>query len=447
MNRSWTRYLPAALRDKLEGRHDLQGILSNAGWLLADNILRMGVALVVGVWMARYLGPAQFGDLNYALAFAAIFGTLANLGLDSIVVRDIVRDPENSPEILGTAFVMKLTSGVIAFALTVGCVYLVSSGDYNVVVLTAIVTAGMFFQAFDVIDFWFQSRVASRYTVIARNFAFFTVTILKIILILLKAKLVAFAIIVLAEVAITAASLAYIYHRSGHNIFNWKSRYIRAIKLLKTSWPLTLAGAFIAIYMKIDQIMLGNMIGNHAVGLYTAAVRISEIWYFIPSAIVASVYPTIIKMHEQNRDKYLLYLKQLYTLLVWVALVVAIPMSFFSTFFVTLFFGEHYSAAGPALSIHIWTAIFTFYGIGKSIFIQCEDMQLFSFICTVSGALSNIALNLLLIPRYHIIGAAIATLCAQIVASTVIPLLYERDRISVRLFLSAFFDIKAIWRI
>jgi O-antigen/teichoic acid export membrane protein len=194
----------------------------------------------------------------------------------------------------------------------------------------------------------------------------------------------------------------------------------------------------IAIYMKIDQIMLGEMINNEAVGIYSAAVRVSEIWYVIPSVIVASIYPAIVKTKQTDTTLYLDRVQRLYTILIWLALLLAIPMTFLSTPILVYLFGVKYVAAGSILSVHIWTAIFTFYGIGKSVFIQCENMQIYSLICTASGAVVNIILNLLLIVKFGGIGAAVATLCAQIVSAIIIPSLYSRDRINVKLFLRAF---------
>lgn len=173
MNYILTKCIPSFIRIRLEGRTALQKILANTGWLFVDKILRMGVGLLVGVWVARYLGPEQFGLYNYALSFVALFSAFATLGLDGIVVRDIVRDPSYKNEILGTAFILKLLGGISTLILAVGAVSLLRPHDNLTRWLVGIIAAGTIFQAFDVIDFWFQSQVQSKYTVYAKNVAFF----------------------------------------------------------------------------------------------------------------------------------------------------------------------------------------------------------------------------------------------------------------------------------
>lgn len=397
----------------------------------------MGVGLIVGVWIARYLGPEQFGAYNFAIAFIALFGTLASLGLDGIVVRDIVREPSKKHEILSSTFVLKLCGGCIAFLMAWASIFAIRPEDSQAHWLVGIIASGMIFQSFDAIDLWFQSQVQSKYTVLAKNTAFVVLACIKVILILNKATLTAFAWAALAEIILGGVGLLLFYLKQETFTFLWHPSLARSIKLLNNSWPLILSGMVIAVYMKIDQIMLGEMINNEAVGIYSAAVRVSEIWYVIPSVIVASIYPTIVKTKQMDTTLYLGRVQRLYTILIWLALLLAIPMTFLSTPILVHLFGVKYVAAGPILSVHIWTAIFTFYGIGKSVFIQCENMQIYSLICTASGAVVNIILNLFLIVKFGGMGAAVATLCAQIVSAIIIPSLYSRDRINVKFFFRA----------
>lgn len=438
MNHSLTKFLPSFVRAKLEGRTNLKNILANTGWLFADRIFRMGVGLFVGVWVARYLGPEQFGVYNYALSFVALFGTFATLGLDGIVVRDIVRDPSRKNEILGTAFVLKLLGGVLTLLLTMGAISLLRPHDILVSWLVGITVCGTIFQAFDVIDFWFQSQVHSKYTVYAKSAAFLLIALIKVILVLIKAPLIAFAFAGMSEVVLGAIGIVFTYVLNGQTFKVWQMSLLCAKKLFRDSWPMIITNAMIVIYMRIDQIMLGSMVGNKAVGLYSVAIRISEIWYFIPVVIMSSVFPTIVKTKQQNRELYFEKMQYLYKVLIWVAIGIAIPLTFISNEIISKMFGEKYAGAGSVLSIHIWAAVFVFYSVGKHIFVQCENMQLFSLVCTASGAFINVGLNILLIKKYEIVGAAVATLCAQITSSIIIPSLYHKDRISVKLFFKSF---------
>ncbi|MEK7737032.1 MAG: oligosaccharide flippase family protein, partial [Pseudomonadota bacterium] len=211
MNASWLKYLPGFLLEKLKGRYRLQTILGNSGWLFADKALRMGGGLLVMIWIARYLGPASFGQLSYAIAFVALFGAIATLGLDGIVVRELVRDPEKADEILGSAFFLRLIGSCLAVLAMVIAVRLVRADDAEAQTLVAIVAIGTFFLAVDVVDLWFQSRVQSRYTVMARNAAFLAMLLVRVMLILTQAGVAAFAWAAIAALALAALALALSY--------------------------------------------------------------------------------------------------------------------------------------------------------------------------------------------------------------------------------------------
>lgn len=432
----WLSVLPAFVRKRIEGRHNLQKILGNTGWLFFDKILRMGVGLFVGVWVARYLGPELFGAFNFAIAFVALFGAFASLGLDGIVVRDIVREPERKFEILSSTFILKLCGGCVAFLISLGAIFIMRPAESQTHWLVGIIAAGMIFQSFDAIDLWFQSQVTSKYTVIAKNVAFVVFALVRIILILNKAPLIAFAWAALAEMILGATGLVIFYVRQKI-VPVWCPKIDTARWLVKESWPLILSGLAVMIYMRIDQIMLGQMMGNKEVGLYSAALRFSEIWYFIPMAIVSSVMPSLTQARLESKEKYLLLLQQLFNNLVRVAYVIAIPMTFISTLLVTSLYGPDYSRAGVILAIHIWAAVFVFIGVGMSPWTINEGMMRYSLIQTIGGAIVNICLNIFLIPKYGAAGAAIATLISQMMASFLLNITVPKLRIIFKMQLKA----------
>jgi PST family polysaccharide transporter len=401
----------------LKSSDRLRGIIANTGWLFADRILRMGVGLFVGVWVARYLGVEQFGVFNYGTAFVALFSTLSTLGLDAIVVRSIVREPEKRAEILGTAFWLKLFGGIAALVLAVSSIIVVRHDDQLTISLVAILSSVGIFQSFDTIDLWFQSQVQSKYTVIAKNTAFVITALVKVALISFHAPLIAFAWAGLGEVSLGAIGLIISYRVRGYSPWLWPWSSPLAKTLLKESWPLILSGVTIMIYMRIDQIMLGQMVGDKAVGLYSAATRISEVWYFIPTAIVSSVAPAIYAAKEVNEALYYQRIKQLIRILVLISLLISVPMSLMSGKLITILFGNGYAEAGKILAIHIWASLFVFMGVATSPWFIAEGLTEFSFHRTLIGAVVNVVLNFLLIPSYGGIGAAIATVIAYAIAA------------------------------
>ena len=390
----------------------LRKILGNTFWLSLDRILRMGLGLIVGVWVARYLGPQQFGLYNYAIAFATLFGVLATLGLDRLIVRDLVRDAEEKDEILGTCFWLKLIGGVLTVLLTILGIALVRPHEGLVIWLVGITAAGSIFQAFDTIDLWFQSQVQSKNTVLAKNAAYLIINVLKVSLIYLKAPLIAFAWTGLAEIGVGALGLVIVYWQSGQVIQSWRWSSSRAKVLLKESWPLIFTSFAIIIYMKIDQIMLGEMAGDEAVGIYSAATRISEAWYFIPGAIVSSVFPAIVEAKKNGEALYYRRLQDLFNLMFGIALAIAVPMTFLSKPIILLLFSKSFEPAGAVLAVHIWAAVFVFWGLAQNPWNITEGLTGLYLQRTVMGAVLNVLLNLVLIPLYSSMGAAIATVVA-----------------------------------
>jgi len=393
-------------------RPDAKKIVANIGWLSLDKLLHMLVGLLVGVWIARYLGPDQFGLLSYAQAFVALFSALASLGLDGIVVRNIVRNPDIAGETLGTAFIMRMAAGLLTFCITMSVIYIMYPHDPLIRLLVGIIAAGTVFQAFDTIDLLFQARVSSRYTVYAKNAAFLAVSLLKVVLILKEASLVAFALAGLAEVVIGAAGMLLAYSVAGRSITGWRMNLKRGRELIGNSWPLILSGIVVMIYMRIDQIMLREMLGTEAVGIYSAATRISEIWYFFPTAIVSSVFPSIIQAKQVSEELYNRRLQKLFVLMAALAYAIAIPMTFMSGWVIDLLYGNKYFEAGPVLSIHIWASVFVFLQISTGSWFINENLQIQAFFRYLSGAILNVFLNLLLIPYYGVKGAAISTICS-----------------------------------
>lgn len=412
MNHVLAKVLPSFIYARLAGRHNLQRILSNTLWLFADRVLRLGVGLLVGVWVARYLGPEQFGLYNYAIAFVTFFGAIASLGLDGIVVRDIVRDPSIKEETLGTAFVLKLVGGVLAIFLTLAGIFLLRPGDTLAHWLVGIVAVVLIFQAFDVIDFWFQSQVQSKYTVYARSVAFALIALVRVGLILIGAPLIAFVWAGTIEIGLGAVGLVVAYRLNGHYMRAWRSTVSRARSLLKDSWPLVLSSVMVTIYMRIDQVLIGQLVGNSEVGVYSAAVRLSEVWYFIPIAIVASTFPSVVEAKKVSDTLFYERLQKLYNLMALLGYAIAIPMTFMAGWLVQTLYGSAYSRAAPMLVVLVWSIVFTNLGVARGSFLTTMNWTKIYFMTVFMGFVINLALNLWLVPIYGGLGAAIASLVA-----------------------------------
>lgn len=417
---------------KIKSLQNHQGFMryfKNTSWLFAEKMLRMAVGLFVGIWVARYLGPEQFGLLSYAQSFVGLFAVIATLGLNGIVVRELVKDDARRDELIGTVFWLKLIGAIMVLCILAIAVNFTSNDNYTNTLIFIIASATIF-QSFNVVDMYFQSKVLSKYVVYANVISLLMSSIIKIILILNEAPLIAFAWVVLFDSIVLACGFIYFYikNNSKFNIKNLTLKRETAISLLKDSWPLILSGIVISIYMKIDQVMIKEMLDSEAVGQYAAAVRLSEAWYFIPMVIASSLFPAIINAKKQSETLYYARLQKLYDLMVWIAIAIALPMTFLSDWIVNLLYGEQYSQAGSVLMIHIWAGVFVFLGVASSKWLLTENLQFFSTVNTMIGAVVNIFLNYILIRSLGIEGAAWATLISYFVAAYLSLFFWKKTR-------------------
>ena len=415
-----------ALKEKLSP--GLRKLIANTVWLFADKILQLGLGLLVGLWVARYLQPERFGLFNYVLATASLFSPIASLGLNSIVVRDLSRDSSNKEEILGTAFVLKNISGLISLLLTVGTVMLLNPEEPYTQLLVGIAAAATLFQPFETIEFWFQSQVQSKYVVVSTNAAYLCINVVKVVLLNLRATLLAFCWIVTGEKALRALALTIAYQVNGNHILRWRFNKRLAWELVKESWPLILSGFMVFIYMRIDQIMMKQLSTAEELGLYAAAVKVSELWYFIPMAIGSSVFPSIVKSKEISETVYYERLQKLFYLMSLISYAVAIPVMLFAEPIVTILYGKNYLGAAPSLAVLIWAGLFVSLGIARGTWLISEGLLNFSAATTAVGGVVNMILNFVLIPRYGGLGAGIATLIAQMSACYLAHALYPQTR-------------------
>jgi len=431
--------------NKLQLSAGFKRYFKNTSWLFFERIIGMAVSLLVGVYVARYLGPANFGLLSYAGSFVGLFTGIATLGLDGIVVRELVKDEKKRDELLGTTFVLKIIGAVLVIGMLTIAIRFTNNDNFTNL-LIFIIAIGTIFQSFNVIKFYFQSKVLSKYTVFAQVFTTILCAIIKLLLIYFNMGLIYFAIVTLLQSIILASGLIVMYIKQKSSLFNWSVKFSLAKNLLKDSWPLMLSGIAISIYMKIDQVMIKNMLDTKAVGNYAVAVRLSEVWYFIPMAITNSVFPAIINAKKISEKLYYERLQKLYDLMVLLSIGIALPMSFLSNNIIKLLFGIQYQFAGNVLRIYIWASVFVFLGVATGKYLVVENYTKISFFRTLIGAVINIVLNTFLIPKYGIKGAAIATVFSQfIVAFSII--LIPKTRFNFVLMVKSFLLISSIKRI
>jgi len=409
MNQAWSRFLPGFIRDKLAGRESLQKALGNTGWMMGDQIVRKLLGLLVGVLLARHFGPQLFGEFSYAIAVVMIVSPLALLGLDDITIRRLSQDKSEKETVVGTSFLLMLAGGGVAFILALAAIFLARPDDRLVHWLVAILAAGIVAQAFIAIEFWFESQMQWKFTVYAKTSAFLLLSLVKIGLILLDAPLVTIAWAGLAETILGSAGLLFVYRFKGFSVKAWCFSRNMATSLLSDSWPLILSALLTMVYLRIDQVMLGSMIGSAELGNYSVAVQLSEVWYFVPLVISSSVFPAFVEVERDNEELFFAHLQRLYGMMALYSYLVAIPITLFSREIVQLLFSSAYADAAPLAAVLVWAGVFTSLGAARNVLIIAKNWTRVNLVSIALGGILNILLNLVLIPRYGAMGAVGAT--------------------------------------
>jgi PST family polysaccharide transporter len=405
---------------------DSKKILKNIGWLFFDRVFRMGISLVVGAWVARYLGATQFGTFNYLLATIGILTPFATLGIESMVVKELVENPRRTSSIMSTAFTLRFLAGLISLAICVGVFFFLKHGEMETFYVGCVLALTLLAQALVGTELYFQSQVSSKTAVISQSIAYILMNGLKVVLVLLEANLLAFAVVTMLEMTLGGLFMMIAYKRTTRQNIRLAIDKTLAKYLIKSGWPLMFSGFMIMIYMRIDQIMLGEMVNDYEVGTYSAALKLSEIWYIIPAIICNSFFPSIIESKKIGQEAYFRRIQKLFDILFFISFGIALFVAFASNLIINVLYGDQFKDAAIILAIHIWTSVFVFLGVGANNFLIIENLQIKTFTRTAMGAVLNIILNLILIPKFLAVGAAVATLISQACSSYVFDLLSRK---------------------
>jgi O-antigen/teichoic acid export membrane protein len=421
----WLSYLPKILQKNLDGRYNLLVILSNSGWLFLDKLLRLGLSVVVGVWVARYLGPSQFGELAYILAYIVFFQAIANLGLDGITVRDISKNKTEANNLLGTVFFLRLAVGGFCWVSAIIIMGVLNGWYHRSVLLTALVGSSLIFQSSDTIDLWFQSQSQSRRTVIAKISAYLFSAGVKIYLILIGAPLAAFAAVFVLEGSLAALGMTFAYKKYPC-AKNWTLSATIASKLLCESWPFILSGISIMVYMRIDQIMIKQMLGVEHLGIYAAVLPLATLWQIIPVSLNASLAPFVARKKADSEGEYWLVLQKIFKAYALIGWLVCIPTIALSHWVVPLLYGTDYQDGALVLSIYVLTNLFVNMGMAQALWMLNERKPFVSLVNAMTGAVVCVLGNYLLIPQFGILGVATVAVFAQISSTMLTNLIFSR---------------------
>ena len=421
----------------LQNKNGLIKYFKNTSWLLIEKALRMTLGLFVGVWVARYLGPAKFGLFSYVTSFVALFSAIAMMGLDSLVIREIVKDDKKINSIMGTAIILKLIGVFIVFV-SISIAIQFTNNDFTTNLYIYVVAFGLLFQTLNVIEFYFHSQTLSKFILYSNSLSLFIVSLLKVIFIILEYDLIFFVWLTTVDLLLLALSYLYFYKKvKKSSLLNWTWDKKLAKFFLNESWPLILSSMSFVIYNNIDKVMLKNMLDEYSVGIYSAASRLIIPFQFIPGLVVTSLMPALVRAFENSKELFFLRIKKLSSLLIWFALILGFFISFFSNTIIEFTFGEKYLESSQIMIYLVWTNVFIFFNSVWNKWMLIKGNTKITFLFSLTTSLVNILLNYFLILKFGVIGAAISLIIALSISYLIFFII--NDKTIIRVFLSSLF--------
>lgn len=399
------------------GNHNWQFWI-NTGWLIFDKIFHMALSLVVTAMVTRYLGVEQYGLLSYGLAFIDIFTIICKLGIDGIIVNELIKNRDRTGEILGSTTFLRLLSSFLSMILTYIFVKLLNPNDHTILVITCIQSVSLIFVAFDTLNYYWQSRLESKYTAIAQSISYPLVCLLRLLFIWLKKDVTWFAWATVLDAFLIALIMLFFYKRE--HLPRYKLSISMMKYLLQHSYHFIPVNLLVTIYTQMDKLMIKGMSDSIQVGLYSAAMLVANLWIFIPNALIDSGRPIIMAMKsEKNEDGYVDRLRKLNMGVLWISILAGVFFTIFGRVVIYIVNGKAFLAAVPVLWVLIWSRMFSLMGTTRSIWMLCEGMEKYIKYFVALGAFINVVLNWMLIPILGAVGAAIATLVTEVLSSFV----------------------------
>lgn len=410
-------------------------VVKNAGWLIMGKIAQMLINLVVGLLTARYLGPSNYGLIHYAAAYTGFFSSFCTLGINSVLVKELLDPDRNQGQTLGSALLLQMVSSALSAVTIVCIVFVADRGDPEVVMVALLSGVGMILQMFGIFNYWFQARLQSKISAVASFAAYMITAVYKVFLLITEKSVVWFAFANAVDYIGAAFILYGAYCKYGGEKLCFSS--VRAKELLQKSCHFILPGLMVAVYAQTDKIMLRQMIGDAENGYYATAVSLCGVWCFVLSAIIDSLYPEITKAHQTDKALYIRRNKQLYAIVFYISMLVSAVIAVLAGPIVSILYGEAYLPAVAPLRILTWYTAFSYLGVARNAWVVCEDRQRYLKWVYFISAVANVILNLWLIPVYGAPGAALASLAAQVITTMVAPFLISGLRENAVIMLEA----------
>lgn len=403
-----------------------KSVIKNAGWIIGCKIVQSLINLVIGLITARYLGPSNYGVISYAASVVAFALPIMQLGLKQTLVKELIRSPEEEGKILGTALVINIISSFVCVIGSISFVAIANAGEKETILVCALYSISLVFQATEMTQYWFQAKLLSKYPSIATLCAYIVVALYKVYLLITGKSVVWFAISNVLDYFLISIILMIIYKKIGKQRLSLNWRIGR--EMLSRSKYYIIPSLMVIIFQHTDRIMIKLMIGETETGFYSAAITCIGITAFVFSAVIDSARPIILEEKDKNSASYEKRVIQLYSIVTWMSLAQCIGMTVLAKPIVFVLYGAEYAKTASILAVAVWYSTFGHYGSVRNIWILAEGKQKHLLSINVTGALANVLLNLCLIPLWGAIGAAVASLVTQFFTNVIIGFVFKPIR-------------------
>lgn len=416
-------------------------IVVNSSWIIGGKVAQMVISFFVGILTARFLGPSNYGLLNLAIAYASFILPICTLGISNVIVKEFIDNPEEG-EILGSSIGIRCITSILSIFILLIAVFLMNPNNKDLQKISFIYSFVLILRSFDLFEYYYQAKLMSKICSIASIIAYIITSIYRIILLILNTSVYWFAFAYVLDMLIYILLLLVIYNKQNGKKLYFK--WVLAKKILGKSYHYILSSLMVVIYAQTDKIMIGKMLGEKDVGIYSTAVAICSVWTFVLQAIIDSLRPSIIESFNRDRKAYHKNIILLYSIVIWISIVVSTLFCILAKYIILILYGNKYLNAVSPLRIITWYTCFSYIGVARNIWSVCEEKQKYEKIYALSGAITNIVLNFILIPFWGINGAALASLITQLVTNLVVPYLIKETRENAILVIRGFNIVRLI---
>lgn len=401
-------------------------VFKNAAWIIGCKIAQSLINLVIGLLTARYLGPSNYGVISYVASIVAFALPIMQLGLKQTLVKEFIQAPEQEGQILGTALVINIVSSIFCMIGSVAFVAYVDAGEEETILVCLLYSLTLLFQATEMTQYWFQSKLLSKYPSIATLCAYIVVAMYKIYLLVTQKSVVWFALSNVLDYFLVSVIMMVMYRKVGGPRLRLDWQLGR--QMLSRSKYYIIPSLMVMIFQHTDRIMIKMIIGESETGLYSAAITCIGISGFVFAAVIDSARPVILEMKETDQALYEMRVTQLYSVITCLSLAQSIGMALLAKPLVWLLYGPEYAKSASILAVAVWYITFGYYGSVRNIWILAEDKQKYLTGINIAGATANVILNLCLIPALGAIGAALASLITQFFTNVIIGFIFKPIR-------------------